>query len=488
MMPDDDSRFTGGSWLVLALALLLGGFSLVHSLYCLSLPSDGWSYANESATGTGLFLDRNLTGAPSPLRSGDELVAVEGQPVTEIKARAVVARPVRPANWAVGQSVRYSVARDGRDMALDVVLTRRPASQYLREMAGQLVESPGLVPQLLIALFVFFRRPQSRPAWVLLLFAVANAVPLLFSESVSGTDVVALPEMFYVEAYWPADFFNTWIWTLLLLPLMVHLSLIFPVVKRPMRRYRVATLVAIYSFFPAFLLFIALSRPGRGLLYPLTVLFAVLPIVIVLASAVHTLVTVRDPVGRAQVRWVAWGIFLALAPALLGFFLIQLGVVAESLAYRLVAPFELAFPLAMAVAILRYRLFDIDVLINRTLVYSVLTVALLLVYGIGVVLFERLLRGLAGQESDLAIIASTLGVAALFSPLRRAIQDGVDRRFYRRRYDAEQILAAFGETLREETDLDRLTAALLAVVEETLQPAHVSLWLREPRERLKVEG
>jgi len=137
-----------------------------------------------------------------------------------------------------------------------------------------------------------------------------------------------------------------------------------------------------------------------------------------------------------------------------------------------------SIPIATGIAILRHRLYDIDRLINRTLVYGTLTVTLVVVYLGSVVLLRGLLFGFTGQSSQLTIVASTLAVAALFGPLRRRIQGVIDRRFYRSKYDAAKTLEAYSAKLRDETDLDRLADEMVSVVRETVQPAHVSLWLR----------
>ena len=139
-----------------------------------------------------------------------------------------------------------------------------------------------------------------------------------------------------------------------------------------------------------------------------------------------------------------------------------------------------AMPAAIGVAVLKHRLYDVDLLINRTLVYGALTASLALVYVGSVVGLQYVFRALTGEDSQIIIVASTLAIAALFDPLRRRIQDWVDRRFYRNKYDARKTLEEFGATLREETGLEPLSTGLIAVVRETVHPAHVSLWLRPP--------
>jgi hypothetical protein len=189
-------------------------------------------------------------------------------------------------------------------------------------------------------------------------------------------------------------------------------------------------------------------------------------------------------VERQQIKWLLyagpiWFIGGALQIAVFYFMLVE-----ESwgmwVAHLLVAVGGLGGPIAIGVAILRYRLYEIDLLINRTLVYGSLTALLAVVYFGGVSATQLIFRTLTGQEQQpqLAIVISTLVIAALFNPLRRRIQMFIDSRFYRRKYDARKTLEAFSAKLRDETDLDALSDDLVGVVEETMQPAHVSFWLR----------
>jgi hypothetical protein len=133
---------------------------------------------------------------------------------------------------------------------------------------------------------------------------------------------------------------------------------------------------------------------------------------------------------------------------------------------------------AIGIAVLRYRLYGIDLVISRTLVYAPLTAMLVFVYVGGVVSLQYIFRVFTGQKSQIAIVASTLAIAALFNPLRGRIQSFIDRRFYRSKYDARKTLEAFSTKLKDETDLEALNDNLVGVVAETMQPAHVGLWLR----------
>jgi hypothetical protein len=208
-----------------------------------------------------------------------------------------------------------------------------------------------------------------------------------------------------------------------------------------------------------------------------------------LASALSLVLRYRRSGGeeREQIKWIA------LAASVVG--LVYLIAMVSSLTYSgpwggagtplwlgLLQDAALvsftAVPIAVGFAVLNYRLYDIDLIINRTLVYGSLTATLVALYFGGIVVLQRSFLTLTGQESTLAVVASTLLIAALFTPLRRRIQSFIDRRFYRKKYDARKTLEAFSAKLRDETDLETLNSELVGVVRETMHPAHVSVWLR----------
>jgi MFS family permease len=198
----------------------------------------------------------------------------------------------------------------------------------------------------------------------------------------------------------------------------------------------------------------------------------------VLGVSVLTIVRFRNAHGaeRQQWKWLAWSLLVSVVLIVAG---VILTFIFQSTLGEAMISWSLGFPvLSIGIAVLRYRLYDIDVIINRTLVYTMLTLTLALLYIGSIVLLQNVFRVLIGQSSDLAIVVSTLSIAAVFTPLRRRIQTFIDHRFYRRKYDAEQVLATFSATLRDETDLDHLAVTILGVADTTMQPAHLSLWLR----------
>jgi hypothetical protein len=290
---------------------------------------------------------------------------------------------------------------------------------------------------------------------------------------------------------------SSWVWVVHFGP-FVFLALLFPDGRLPSPRWRpFAALVALVvaggtvavALWPETAArFDSVSSPlgievAANVINPVeTILYA-----LALTAAASLLVRLirSEGIERQQVKWFAFAVGMLAISTTLAY------VVSEAMSVLwlgwissvLVIASLVSLPVAMSIAILRYRLYQIDSLINRTLVYSSLTAVLALVYFCAIVVLQRVLVVLTGQESTLAIVASTLLIAALFSPLRRTIQFFIDRRFYRRTYDARKTLEAFSARLRNETDLDALSDELVSVVRETMQPEHASLWLRPPGRR-----
>jgi len=216
-----------------------------------------------------------------------------------------------------------------------------------------------------------------------------------------------------------------------------------------------------------------------------------------LFSQIYRYIRISSPIQRQQTKWVLFGVIAAvvlfivlvspLIPIPAAVRGTVFGVLIDNTLFHCVV---LLIPLSIGFSILRYRLYDIDLLINRTLVYGTLTILLALIYFGCVFVIQNLVRGFTGQvgQSPLIIVGSTLAIAALFQPLRRRIQRIIDRRFYRQKYDAARILATFSATLRNEVDLNQLREHLVAVVQETMQPSHVSLWLRPSEPQKTITG
>lgn len=211
-----------------------------------------------------------------------------------------------------------------------------------------------------------------------------------------------------------------------------------------------------------------------------SIVFAIL-VPLILGSQVYRYRQVSGPVEKEQTKWFVFGLALFLLVVLLFLTMPRFAAFNNAIGH-----IELIIlPLAIGISILRYRLWDIDVIIRRTTTYAIITSLLVFVYFGSVVVLQKLFTDLTGQSSTIAVVLSTLLIAALFLPLRRRVQDWVDRRFFRRKYDAEKVLDAFAATVRDETDLDRLTAELVRVIQETMQPATISIALFEDTESTK---
>jgi hypothetical protein len=334
-----------------------------------------------------------------------------------------------------------------------------------------------------VGALVSSRRPENPIGWILLgagLAYVIGGVSVGLSESGGRGD-------WHTLAAWTGD----WVWTLGIGPVGTFGLLLFPTGCLPSRRWRpvawlagaaIAAAVLGLAFAPGPLDPQPVDNPVGFELLPwlpgaLATAGAVALIGALLASIASLRARYRGAAAeeRQQLKWLLYAAALVGASVAT---MVPLELAVGSAVTDLsntVATLSLAtVPVAMGIAILRHRLFDIDLVIRRTLVYGVLTATLGASY-LGCVLLAQLV---IGAESDLAVAVSTLAVAALFRPALARIQGLVDRRFYRRRYDAARTLEAFGARLRDELDLEALGADLSGVVRDTVQPAHVSLWLR----------
>jgi hypothetical protein len=351
----------------------------------------------------------------------------------------------------------------------------------------------------IVGALIASKRPTNAIGWICLIAGLFWMLIFLWDSLPSS---VPTPVMI--------DALTQWLWVPPVGLLGIYMILLFPDGKLPSRRWRP---LAWFSGAVMVLASVALTlSPGRlpdhpgvrnpfGLEgYPMLAqvlpgVIALLPICI-LASAVSLFWRYRHSGGevRQQIKWVAFAASFVgvvyLSALVIGLFAPQasLGSGDVSLIGNILLDAVLlsyaGVPIAVGFAVLKYHLYDIDVVINRTLVYSTLTATLVVLYFGGIVVLQRLFVLLTGEKSTLAVVASTLLIAALFTPLRSRIQGFIDRRFYRRKYDARKTLEAFSTKLRDETDLDALSDDLVGVVRETMQPAHVSVWLRpDPTQR-----
>jgi len=327
-----------------------------------------------------------------------------------------------------------------------------------------------------VGALVASRRPRNAVGWLLCAVGLATAVEAFtdtYAPYAEDMDLVGAEAADFLYGINPGAL------------LAIFVPLVFPDGRLPSRRWRplvwlVGAAVVIYVVDAALEpggadpLGVELPTKVYGVLVVVGIWLLIVGILGAVASVALRLWRARGQ-ERQQLKWLVYATSVVVIGALGAVFVpLPLGDVF----YGVMLYGFAGMPVAVGVAILRYRLYDIDLVINRTLVYGSLTVLLAATYYGSVAVLQGVFRALTGQQSTLAVVASTLAIAALFVPLRRRIQGFIDRVFYRRRYDAAKTLEAFSATLRDETDLDALSDDLVGVVRETMQPAHVSLWLR----------
>jgi hypothetical protein len=344
-----------------------------------------------------------------------------------------------------------------------------------------------------VGAIVASRRPENPVGWLLCLWALSESISH-FSAQYAIYALLAQPGSFPAgEAF---AWVSSWL-VFIVIGFSVLFILLFPTGRPPSRRWWWVTWLTVAFILVGVISGAFTSGPVEGLgpiRNPLgiegfsnfsnSILLNMVALVLVVAAALSVFVRLHRAKGieRQQIKWFAY----ATAAAVMGLVLaeiipdvIDVPLWFERIGHAIFLLLIPAIPISMGIAILRYRLYDIDLIINRTLVYGTLTATLALVYFGVVTTTQALFRTLTGQQElpQLAVVASTLAIAALFNPLRRRIQSFIDRRFYRRKYDARRTLEAFSVRLRDVTDLNSLNSELLSVVRDAMQPEHVSLWL-----------
>ena len=334
------------------------------------------------------------------------------------------------------------------------------------------------------------RQARNRVGWLLIALGFCNLVVSLCGELAVRMNLAVSPPLAGGQLIaWICN----WAWVVVY-ALLVLLLAIFPSGHFLSRRWTLAIGVPWLLFSGCLLIAAAIEQPMSSAyqianpfveshpsaLY--NALFAVgVPMMPVMLLVVLGEVTARyrrsGQVEKQQIKWLLVGLAATALMVAAGLLLVFIPRIAFGGLLVNAAP--ILPVLAIGFAMLRYRLYDVDLVIRRTLAYTLITAVLLLVYFGSVTLLTSLFSRVTGQQSALAIVISTLLIAALFNPLRRRVQDWIDRRFFRSKYDAQQVLAQFAVVARDETDLDALTAELLRVVQETMQPEHVSIWLRQ---------
>ena len=371
------------------------------------------------------------------------------------------------------------------------------------DVVGGMIIDVGFGAFAVVGALPVARRPFNAIGWIMA--SIGLMVPVFNTGSAYATYVMITrgrPDALAVFGAWCAN----WYWFVMLGLALMYLPMLFPDGRLISRRWLpfaviggigpigVASLGALadklttgdasgYRIDNP----IGIEGLGGPTNLPVFVVFEVLFAVGVVGAAASVVVRLRRSRGveRRQLEWFAYTTVVFIGSSVLT------GIISDAsgmvwlgrVSFVLSMVGLVCLPVAVGVAILRYRLYDIDLIINRTLVYGPLTATLVLVYFAGVATTESVFRALTGehQQPQLAIVVSTLAIAALFSPLRRRIQAFIDRRFYRSTYDARKTLEAFSIKLRDETDLDALMAELTGIARETMQPAHVSLWLRRDK-------
>jgi hypothetical protein len=396
----------------------------------------------------------------------------------------------RTATWLAWSLWALSIALTALALLLLALILPHPNTHvYDYWFNNTLIVIPATVGAIVAS-----RRPENPVGWLLCLSGLTTSISH-FGSQYAIYALSAQPDSLpAAEAF---AWINTWILPILI-AVDVFTLLLFPTGRPPSRRWRWLGWLTIAFVFVGAISGAVTSGPVDGLgplRNPLgiegftsgfkAVLYPMAPFLFA-ASALSVFVRLRRATGveRQQIKWFAYTAVVLATSVFLQIITraVDVPLWLERAEFAVFTVAGTANTISIGIAILRYRLYDIDIIINRTLVYGSLTAILFGVYFGGVTATQALLRTITGQQAlpQLVIVASTLVITALFNPLRRRLQSLIDRSFYRRKYDARKTLEGFSVKLRDETDLEALSGDLVGVVRETIQPAHVSLWLRRP--------
>jgi hypothetical protein len=378
----------------------------------------------------------------------------------------------------------------------------RETGQGIYPLAGDLLL--GLLPIVFafMAALILSKQPRNVTGWLLMLPGISLSLAnerFLGAYYNSFTQAPMNPSAAFLLGFW----FYAWSWLLVIFPVFL-MMLVFPTGSPISKRWRWVTIYVLgvsLCFFVmiAFLQDIAPQNASFTLPNPIGFIptawydkflwafygIGLFSTAILSIASIFVRYRRAKAVEREQIKWLlyACGLF---AGAYIGTLVQSLQSrrwEVTTIFYILIPLTLMTIPVAIGIAILRYRLWDIDVIIRRTLLYSVLTATLALVFFGGVTLLQSLFTAISEQQSAISIVVSTLVIAALFNPLRRRIQNGIDRRFYRRKYDAQNMLEDFAQTARGETDTEKLSVELTRVVQETLHPQSVTLWISPAKDK-----
>jgi hypothetical protein len=471
-----------GRLVMLAIAAILLIATILFFRMRISMPVDGIRLETTKPIykADGILVTAQNT-LPGGIKQGDVITAVDGISM-QTWAKELFNSNSAKVEFHIGQPVVYTVLRRGISVNVPIIYKRYSVKQLISSHWGTLVFA--LITQI-VAIFVFWRRPDDLSARLLFLFAFLGCNAYAWSFGLMANDLINK------NGFWYYSIFIHVVW-LLYWSAALHFALVFPHESQLLRGHpgrRLWIYVGALAFFFSYIgvsytqsknvLEWIGSWSTAGYIVPLLYLGGMVGVMT--WNYWHT----DDGAARKKIRWAVYGAFIS------GFGGLVLWIIPPIfLGWPLISPnlmglMVTVFPVTLAIAIVRYQLFDIDLIINRTLVYSLLTAILTIVFLFMVVLLQFLIRSITGQNSQFSIVLSTLLILLLFTPLKEFLQNFIDLRFFRHKYDAQKAVEKFTKKVRNMVEAEQIKEELLTTVDQTLQPEHSQIWLRNPEGNLK---